>query len=46
VKRARTEKFKVKKPIKIQYASKKEVAEAAGEVRREHKELIWLLSKT
>ena len=41
-----SERFKVKKPVKIQYASEEEVSAAAEEIIRQHSYAFEMLAKT
>jgi hypothetical protein len=44
-KKAQDNRFKVKKPVKIQYASPEEVSAATDEILRQHSLLFELLAK-
>jgi hypothetical protein len=44
-KKQKIEQFKLKKPVKIQYASSEDVAAATKEVLKEHSRLFYLLAK-
>jgi hypothetical protein len=46
IQKPRNGKFKVKRPIKIQYASTEEVSRATAEIIQEHPYTLKLLSKT
>jgi hypothetical protein len=45
-KKRRNDQFKVKKPVKIQYASPEEVSAATEEILRQHSRVFELLAKS